>query len=95
MSTQFVVVAYDIVDDRRRTRLHHLLEGYGTPVQYSVFECRLEPPLVKKMKKAVRRTIRRSQDQVRYYHLCAGCARRIEVEGVGAAALKDKEAIVV
>ena len=35
----FYVVSYDIVDDARRTRVHATLKDYGTPVQYSVFEC--------------------------------------------------------
>lgn len=95
MEKQFVVVAYDVTDDRRRVRLHHLLEGYGDPVQYSVFECRLGPKEMEKMKKAVRRVIRRSLDQVRYYYLCAACVRRIEVEGLGEVEAKDEEAIVV
>ncbi len=33
MQKQFIVVAYDISDDRRRARLHDLLEDYGSPVQ--------------------------------------------------------------
>lgn len=35
MARQFVLVVYDISDDRRRTRLHNTLLDYGTPVQYS------------------------------------------------------------
>ncbi len=31
------LVAYDISDDRRRTRIAKCLEGYGDRVQYSVF----------------------------------------------------------
>lgn len=31
------VVAYDVSDDRRRTRLAHRLQAYGDRVQYSVF----------------------------------------------------------
>ena len=36
------VVSYDIPDDRRRTRVHSALTGFGTWVQYSVFECFLD-----------------------------------------------------
>ena len=32
-------VAYDISEQRRRTRLHRLLRGFGEPVQESVFLC--------------------------------------------------------
>ena len=83
MEKQFVVVAYDVSDDRRRERLHHLLEGYGTPVQYSVFECWLGRREKEKVQRSVRRIIRREVDQVRYYLLCGQCWKRIEVEGRG------------
>lgn len=32
------VLAYDVTDDRRRTKLHTALKDFGTPVQRSVFE---------------------------------------------------------
>jgi len=35
------VIAYDIIDDRRRTRVHRILSGFGTALQYSVFRCAL------------------------------------------------------
>jgi CRISPR-associated protein Cas2 len=95
MEKQFVVVAYDVSDDRRRDRLHHLLEGYGSPVQYSVFECLLDRREMEKVRRAVRRAIRRDVDQVRYYLLCGACARRTEVEGRGQPRAEEPEAIVV
>ena len=80
----------------RRERLHHLLEGYGHPVQYSVFECRLRRRDLDRLQARVRRIIRPALDQVRYYFLCAACVRRTEVQGRGAAcAGADEEAIVV
>ena len=78
---QFIVVTYDIPDDRRRTRLHKRLKDFGDPVQYSVFECNLEPEMTKKMKAMVRKTIRVKSDKVRYYQLCAGCCAKIEILG--------------
>ncbi|MEM2889797.1 MAG: CRISPR-associated endonuclease Cas2 [Candidatus Hadarchaeum sp.] len=42
MSKQLVLVVYDISNDKRRTKLHNVLLDYGTPVQYSVFECHLD-----------------------------------------------------
>jgi CRISPR-associated protein Cas2 len=35
------IVAYDIEDDRERSRISKALLGYGFRVQKSVFECRL------------------------------------------------------
>jgi CRISPR-associated protein Cas2 len=75
----FTVVAYDISDDKRRTRLHLKLKRFGLAVQYSVFECLLVPDQVKAMKKMVRANIKtKDGDRVRYYHLCEGCRTRIE-----------------
>ena len=37
----FYVISYDIPDDRRRGQLAKVLKGFGTRVQYSVFEAHL------------------------------------------------------
>lgn len=74
MSTQkFILIVYDISNDRRRTRLHDLLLDYGTPVQYSVFECLLTAKEEEKMVKSIRKLISPRKDAVRYYTLCADC----------------------
>ena len=74
----FIVVAYDITDDRRRTRLHKRLKSFGTPVQYSVFECVLNERQLREMKGMVRKTIQSKADFVRYYSLCESCRANIQ-----------------
>jgi CRISPR-associated protein Cas2 len=91
---QFVVVSYDISDDRRRTRLHDLLLQYGSPVQYSVFECLLEPARLAAMKRAVRQRVRPRVDQVRFYPLCQACLAKVQVVA-GKPVLGEVESIVV
>ena len=76
---QFILVVYDISDDKRRTKLHDVLLDFGTPVQYSVFECLLDQNGQKSMKRAPIRVIRPKVDAVRFYYLCAGCLKRVEV----------------
>lgn len=78
MDTQFTLIVYDISDDRRRTKLHNLLLDYGTPVQYSAFECHLTARNLSKLKKAAARIVRKRKDNVRYYYLCADCVDKIE-----------------
>lgn len=34
-----LLVAYDVSDDKRRTKVFHKLKGYGSGVQYSLFRC--------------------------------------------------------
>ncbi|MBI4770975.1 MAG: CRISPR-associated endonuclease Cas2 [Chloroflexi bacterium] len=91
---QFWVVVYDISDDRRRTKLHKALLDYGTPVQYSVFECWLTAEQVKAMRARVKKVIRPRKDHVRFYFLCAACAARVETTRAGEVT-KVEEVIVV
>ena len=37
------LIAYDISNDRRRSRVHRWLKRWGDRIQYSVFEVELEP----------------------------------------------------
>jgi CRISPR-associated protein Cas2 len=94
MNKRFIVVAYDIPDDTRRTRLHKRLLDFGTPVQYSVFECLLADKDLERMRRAVARTIKPRLDQVRYYFLCETCRGKIETTG-GAEVVKEVVDIVV
>jgi len=91
---QFILVTYDISDDRRRTKLHDLLLQYGIPVQYSVFECLLGAKRLKQMKRQVNKVIKIKMDHVRYYYLCQACLKRIEVTS-GAEVVSEVEAIIV
>jgi CRISPR-associated protein Cas2 len=68
----FIVVSYDIPHDRRRARLHRELKNFGTRVQYSVFECVLDPKDFLRLQTAVQRVIT-PDDHVRYYRLCERC----------------------
>ena len=76
----FIVVSYDISHDRRRTRLHRALKNFGTPVQYSVFECVLEPRDFLRLQAAVQQIIK-PDDRVRYYRLCEPCERQVMAIG--------------
>ena len=89
----FVVVSYDIVDDRRRNRLAKVLGDYGHRVQKSVFECDLDDPLFLKMKRTLETLIDREEDSIRYYFLCGRCVRNVEVSGLGV--LREQEELII
>jgi CRISPR-associated protein Cas2 len=80
---QFMLVVYDISVDRRRTKLHTALLDFGTPAQYSVFECWLTAARRKQMLAKIRKIIRPRKDHVRYYTLCAACVEKIETTLAG------------
>ncbi|MDY6892446.1 MAG: CRISPR-associated endonuclease Cas2 [Chloroflexota bacterium] len=88
----YIVVCYDITSNRRRTRLHELLLGYGAPVQKSVFECNLTLTQFRQLRSRARRYVKGSGDSIRYYHLCGRCQGRTQEEGtplVETGGLKD------
>ena len=74
----FVVICYDIPDDKRRNRVGKLLEGYGNRVQKSVFECDLKPDNLSTLKLRLGKMIKK-EDTLRYYYLCAQCLPKVEV----------------
>jgi CRISPR-associated protein Cas2 len=78
---QWVVVSYDIVDDRRRNKVMKTLEGYGKRVQYSVFECELRPADLAKLKERLKKLILPEGDDVRFYGLCENCQGKVTMLG--------------
>ena len=78
---QWMVVSYDIPDDRRRAKVKRTLEGYGSRVQYSVFECDLRPADLDELQARLRQLIRPDQDDIRFYPLCDSCVRKVVMLG--------------
>lgn len=77
------VLAYDVTDDRRRTKLHTALKDFGTPVQRSVFEFDLPQQELEKMMDRVRKLIDENEDTVRLYRLCNSCLSETRILGEG------------
>jgi CRISPR-associated protein Cas2 len=64
-----ILLSYDVPDDRRRTRLAHALKDFGERVRYSVFECRLTPKQLDRLRERVRPPIAPEEDSLRIYVL--------------------------
>jgi CRISPR-associated protein Cas2 len=79
----FLLVAYDIVGQRRRTRVAGVCEDFGVRVQQSTFECHLSGAEVDDLCDRLADEIDAETDSVRVYRLCAPCMDRIRVLGCG------------
>jgi CRISPR-associated protein Cas2 len=77
-----VIVSYDIVETKKRTKLAKKLLNYGIRVQYSVFECQLDAEKIEKMKKEMLKFVNLEKDSLRIYELCQSCAVRIQSFGI-------------
>jgi CRISPR-associated protein Cas2 len=81
----FVVISYDVADDRRRAKVADILLGSGERVQFSVFECRLTGEELEKLRAKLTKAIAPTEDSVRFYSLCERCHRAVVVDGKGVA----------
>jgi CRISPR-associated protein Cas2 len=79
--TTLYVIAYDIPSDRRRSKVHKLLCGYGAWTQFSLFECYLTPKQYLLLRDRIDRLLEPAEDSVRFYSLCGACRKQVETVG--------------
>jgi len=89
----FYVVSYDIKDDMKRIKVAKILLDFGTRVQRSVFECRLDEKLLDRLIRRLERIIT-DEDSLRIYSLCARCEGTIKIMGKGEIT-KDEEIYIL
>lgn len=77
----FIVIAYDVVEDRRRNRVFKALKNHGRHVQYSVFECDLRLQDFRRLREKLARLIDLSEDNLRFYFLDQDAVAKIESVG--------------
>lgn len=63
------LVSYDIGHPKRLRRVARICEGYGTRLQYSVFECALDGLRLEKLKSELWEVIQHDADQVLFVSL--------------------------
>lgn len=80
--TRFYIVAYDIPDDKRRTKVHKILSGFGAWTQFSLFECWLTLKQMVMLRQKLDKHLSDEKDRVRFYYLCEGCLTKVETIGM-------------
>jgi CRISPR-associated protein Cas2 len=86
----FLVVAYDIVSDKRRNKLIKLLKDYnGQRVNFSVFECRITKKSFISLQTKIKEMINKKEDCVLFYDLCLTCEQKRRSLGLGAGGYKQ------
>ena len=63
------LIAYDVPNDRRRTRLADALGSYGDRIQYSVFVVDISPARLLRLEDAIRGIIDGEEDSVLFCDL--------------------------
>lgn len=78
-----VLISYDVATtdqagQRRLRRVAQVCKNYGQRVQYSVFECILDPAQWTRMRQRLADVIDPEQDSLRFYFLGANWQKRVE-----------------
>lgn len=81
-----VLISYDVstVDAAGRKRLRKIAEAcedYGLRVQFSVFECNVDPARWEFLKTRLLDILNKKQDSLRFYFLGSNWERRVEHHG--------------
>jgi len=89
-----VLVSYDVATtdsegQKRLRRVAKICKNYGQRVQYSVFECLVDPAQWTGLRQRLEDAIEPSEDSLRFYFLGANWRKR--VEHVGAKPSLDQE----
>ena len=94
----FVLVTYDVNTEdakgqRRLRNIAKICQNWGQRVQYSVFECIVDPAQWAGARARLVETMDQEKDSLRFYYLGANWKRR--VEHVGAKPSLDQEGPLV
>ena len=73
----FVVVAYDVTDNKRRKKVVKILEKVGSRINYSVFECMVTELQFKRLQKDLLEVIDAKEDKIVYYPICLKCYAKL------------------
>ncbi|NTV13857.1 MAG: CRISPR-associated endonuclease Cas2 [Desulfobulbaceae bacterium] len=82
----FVLISYDVATispggEKRLRRVARACKDYGQRVQFSVFECIVDPAQWAELKQRLIEEIEPAQDSLRFYYLGSNWQRRVEHVG--------------
>jgi len=86
-----MIIAYDIADPQRLTKIAKVMEDFGTRVQKSIFEATVNDHIFKEMKQRVEQIIVWEEDGVKYFTVCEKCSQTVEIIGQGFFVDPDRE----
>lgn len=94
-----ILITYDVEvtsegGQRRLRRVAKTCEDYGQRVQFSVFECEVDPTQWEKLKSRLLKEVKLDKDSLRFYHLGANWERRVEHHGAKPA-INFKDALIL
>lgn len=95
-----VLVSYDVSFEdpngkHRLRKISKICENYGQRVQYSVFECVVDPAQWTAFRHHLMQVYDEEKDSLRFYFLGKNWQRRVEHHGVGVAYDPENDALIL
>lgn len=77
------LVCYDVRDPGRWRKVHRIVRGHGSRLQYSVFRCRLDDRGTERLRWELAKVML-EEDRLLIVDLCPRCSGRVVSSGAGA-----------
>ncbi len=88
----YVLVIYDIVNNKRRVAFAKKMEGYGFRVQKSAFEALISEKLYRQLLQEIPQCIHEKEDSVRAYRIVGN--GQVSLFGINES-IKDEDVIII
>lgn len=88
------IIAYDITDDKRRTKMFKFLKNYGRWVQYSLFELEVNDMKWIEIEFYIKGLLH-AEDSLCIYTLCNSCVKRVHYLGVVKREVEDDQNMII
>lgn len=90
------LVSYDVCDPKRLRRVAKAMEGFGTRIQYSVFECPMDEMRLARLKAELHALLHHEQDQVLFVSLGPeDSAHNLRIEAMGVPYYERSRVVIV
>ncbi len=90
-----IIISYDFEDNKKRAKFSKFLKKYGRKIQYSVYEIKNSPRVLKNILIEIKLKYEKEfsgSDSILIFNICEGCQKKIERYGY---AKNEDEEIVV
>jgi len=87
-----IIVSYDFQSNKKRNKFSKFLKKYGRKIQYSVYEIKNSPRVLKNILSEIELKYRKEfkgSDSILIFYICEGCEKKIKRYGYAENEEKD------
>lgn len=90
-----MIVAYDIANPRRLSKIARVMKDYGFRVQKSIFEVEVDEAAFREMRRRTEAVMSLAEDGVKYFSLCGRCTDTLIALGIFTVVPEEGEVLVL